>query len=358
MSRKAASIACQVGLALLLACTPRKQDESPSYAAWTPPVGDSLQGVTFHEGWEDLRQLSPPVSNDGWNDSPFATPDGKRIYFAYTQWDFFKLYRGSGIFATGEARSGMTSPEFDLFQADLTTTGWEVSRHPVNPSSQPEGAVGANEAEDVLVWVRFDSSGKGDLYYAAKSGGSWGPAYALTPWNTACEEDNVHVVGSQAAATVYFDSDRADLAGTSCGSAKRVYQASFSNGVFGPVSEVPGINAGVQDKQLFVTADKTKAYWTSVRTYNGVLTQGIFSAELQGGGSYGDVRLLMSPTRTDAASLRDQTLFLGEASIVELPEGWLMYLACGVGRYEGNGNALMTDIDNIRINLCVARKRR
>jgi hypothetical protein len=204
-------------------------------------------------------------------------------------------------------------------------------------------------------WTLNGPSSDGDLYSSTRTGNTWSVPMALPinpAINSACVDDNPFVVGSpNTTMTLYFESNRADDAGTTCRptSIRHIYYTTYANGAFSPIQKVPGLNgasAGDDDTQPSFSLDQNTAYWTSIRNN----TYGIFTAERQNG-SFTNIRPVA--TTTTNAPFAGKVVFIGEANVAEFAQGWLMYMMCGVAESESNGQPT-----NIRLKVCIARKRR
>lgn len=333
---------------------PRMQ---PSPAAWDAPLGESLDGVTFSDGWTGLHALPPPMQIEGgWTDSLMADPKGQRLYFAYERYDFFDIFANSAQVVTGPPK-GLAGDTFKIFQARLGERGWSIKQSPVN-STDPaivQASPAVNVSGDLMVYSEFDPlSGRASLYWSRLVNGEWTAGQFLTINSANCNDDNAKIVGEiSGTVDIYFESNRANLDGSggSCSPTRGVYQASFSNGGFGAVKAVPGIAvSGGDDTQPFITADQRRLYWTSVR--NG--TYGIFTASRSNKRTgFGDIHAVATPTL--AAPFAGKVVFIGEASLVETPEGDLLYMMCGEA-LDRHGGHTWNDADFIWLKPCVARQ--
>ena len=149
---------------------------------------------------------------------------------------------------------------------------------------------------------------------------------------------------------MYFESNRVDPAGTTCSSIRHVYSTEYSpagGGSFSAPQLVPGLNGtatGDEDTQPFVAPDKSKAYWTGIRS----TAYGIFSADLSSG-NYINVHPVALPTFVPPFT--GKTVLIGEANVAEVSHGWLMYMMCGIAQSEISGQPR-----DVRLRVCVARK--
>jgi hypothetical protein len=202
------------------------------------------------------------------------------------------------------------------------------------------------------VFTRFDpGTGRSRLFYASQVGGLWSTPSAVPINSAACNDDNAKIVGEVArGVTIYFESTRGDDtgAGTTCGQ-RTLYTATYANGAFSPVTRVPGIAvAGSDDSQPFATVDQRTLYFTSTRAGE----YGVFTAN-RSGGTFTAIHRIVAPTT--AQPFANNLVLVGEPSIVERPQGSLLYLMCGVA-YDEHGGKTFGDADNIRLIPCVARR--
>ena len=342
----------------------RAPRDAPADAApvspWTAPTGASLDGVTLSDGWQDLRALSPPLElPGGWTDSLFAMPDGRHLLFAYEQVDFFDFFISKGMDQeiTGPPLAGTSPRTFQIFQADLGAADWQVRVHPIDAfdPTAVQASPAVNAAGDLLVFTKFElPSGHATLYGSTLAGGSWTAPARLSINSASCNDDNAKVVGDLASGyRIYFESTRTDAAGTSstCG-ARHLFVAAFSAGSFGPVRELAGIPIpGGDDSQPFPTLDEQHIYWSGVRGAQ----FGIFVADRQADGSYTNIHpVALANTSSPYAG---KVGLIGEASVVDLPEGSLLYMMCGVA-LDIHGGMTWHDADYIQLEPCVARRPR
>jgi len=196
-------------------------------------------------------------------------------------------------------------------------------------------------------------SGYSKLFWAQRAGDTWTAPIEMSIDSASCNDDNAKLVGDLASGfTVYFESTRAEPAGTSssCSSARQLYTATYANGAFSPVAAVAGISTTNDDNsQPFATLDQQTLYWSGVTQ-----TQyGIFTAARQPDGSFGDVHPIAQPTTSGTFS--GNVALIGEASVVDLAEGSLLYMICGVAM-NTHGGMTFHDADYIELEPCVARR--
>ncbi len=324
---------------------------------WTAPVGDPIDGATLADGWTDLRALPAPLAiPGGWTDSLFAQVDGLHLKFAYWPVDFFQFYQSSGMTqtVTGQPLLGADGSGFKLFAAELTPAGWTLSRDPI-ASSDPsvvEASSATNASGDVVVFTRYaPGTSRAQLFYASFANGAWSTPAALAINSTSCNDDNAKLVGELTGFTLYFESNRGDVAGTgtTCGQ-RTVYMTTFAAGAFTPVVPIPGIATTTSDdSQPFITLDQQTLYWSTVRGSE----YAIATATLQPDGTFGPSHPVVTPTT--APPVTNKLVLVGEASIVERPQGSLLYMMCGVAYNEHDGQTYF-DADDIHLMPCVARR--
>ena len=247
---------------------------------------------------------------------------------------------------TGPARNNMTGNYFKNFKADLTSGGWVVNMLPAPFNTDPnahESSLSANAAEDIIVWVKWDSVPLiANMYFSTKNpDGTW-TAGALIPapaQSPNCSNDNPFVVGnSTVGVDLYFESDRADLTCTAGNGKRHIYHSFFDplTQTFSAVDKVAGLNgteALDEDMQVHITADKKQAYWTATRfTSVGVpVDYAIYTAELVGT-AFMNPRPILRPNFISPYT--GMLIFPGEVNVVEVPQGWLIYMICGIAQNE------------------------
>jgi hypothetical protein len=320
---------------------------------WTAPTGAPIAGATLADGWTDLRALPAPLAiQGGWTDSLFAQTEGLHLRFGYEPADFYQFYKSQTQVITGPELLGETGDTFQLFDATLTTTGWTIAIDPVGTPGFVEASPATNASGDLLVFTRFElPSGHAVLYFSSFVNNAWTAPAPLAINSGSCNTDNAKLVGELATGvTVYFESNRgnADGTATTCGQ-RTVYMTTLTGGSVSPVVPIPGIATADSDDTQPFTADQDTLYWASQRAG----TYGLYTATHQLNGLYGNVHQIITPTLAPPVS--GKLVFIGEASIVETPEGSLLYLMCGVA-YNEQGGATYFDADNIRLQPCVARR--
>ncbi len=332
--------------------------DAPVVTPWTAPTGALLDGVTLADGWTDLRVASPALVIDGgWTDSLFATPDGRSLLVAYSQVDFstFFISNGANAPVTGPMLAGTQPSTFKIFEADLGTSDWSIVAHPIDAlvGTTAAASPATNESGDLLIFTEFESNGHSQLYYSQKANSVWSvPAHLA--FNSTCNDDNAKIVGELASSvTIYFESNRGDDAGTSgtCGQ-RTLYMTTYTaaTNAFSPVAKVPGIAvAQSDDTQPFLTHDGSTLIWSGVR--------GIYAvyAATKSGTTFGNIHPIATPTAT--APVVGKVVLLGEPSIVEVAEGELLYMMCGVASNVGNAMTYH-DADHLQLVPCVARRPR
>ncbi|HEX7927095.1 MAG TPA: hypothetical protein VF678_05850, partial [bacterium] len=286
-------------------------------AAWCAPVGATVKGVTIFDGWEDLRVIPAPVNvKGGWTDSVAVTADGEHMLFGYSTFDFPKLNVGLHLtppvvnfVKTGARRTGQTTDDFQIFQADLSNGKWGVTKQPAGNNSYSEASASYNEDRGLMVFSRFDATTHdATLWAAVYNGSSWEAPFPLPGYldadgvyinaatSTHCPgeggDDNGFIIGpSTLPVTLYWESHRGSVDGTTCGGGRHIYKSTYNGSSWTPVELVPGVGEGVDDSQVSFSPDGMTAYWTSVRVYNSVLTYSLFTGDWDGG-TYANIRPL------------------------------------------------------------------
>jgi hypothetical protein len=333
-----------------------------SYDAWNPPLGEPVRNLTLTEGWTDARLVAQPVNTPGtggWTDSVTASRDGKRLYFGYTKWDYFTFESTQKFAPTGPDRtSSYSGNELQIYQADLGSSGWTISHHPINLGVNISAAsMGLNSAEDVMVYntYEFKPTYRTGMQLATRSGNAWsrrGPLPAPINSSAGCLDDNGFIVGSlSSGATLYFESTRSTLNGSRCGKDRHLHFATYQNGAWSDVQAVSGANstsAGDNDQQPFLSEDRSRIYWLASRLAQG--KYGIFTAE-GNGRSFSNARMIIGIS-TFKAPWANKVVRLGEPNVVMLPQGLAMYFMCGIAL----GDTKRGEPDNIQYKVCFARK--
>lgn len=279
-----------------------------------PPVGKPLTGIKLYEGWTDPRALPDTINTFGWEDSAYISSDGTTLYFGYSQ----LLTKEGRLKTSGPNRIGQNGPAFDIYEAKIESGAWKVENSIAN-SKEPylgEAAIGVNRKQDVMAFVRFDP--EGDIYLSRREHGVWTVPIKLPyPINTKCIEDNPHL--SPDGRTIYFDSNRSDLRGTSCidekmsGQRRTIYVSKFNGEKWldpRPLRGTP--NEMKSSWQVFVSEDANHVYWTGVD--DDCPTLCIYHARLAEDGSYKNKTLVMQPVGFDNGKDGD-IVAVGEMSI-------------------------------------------
>ena len=313
-----------------------------------PPVGAALKGLQFFEGWTNPRKLSAPVNTTGWEDSAIISYDGATLYFAYTPLDYYAFTQGNHVEVgpTGPPeRPGQHSFYFDIYEARIQNGTWVIENSSANSGAVHEAAIGVNSDESVMVFVRFVADG--DIFMTQRqNGGPWMlPAQPLSSINSPCVEDNPHL--SADGLTLYFDSNRGDINGTSCldetdALQRSIYVSTYDGNAWSTPSKIQGIpNTGLYAWQIFETPDGEYIYWSALNTEG---ESCLFRARKLSEGSYGEKTLIARST-TNSATPGD-VMAIGEMSITG--DGQFLYFVY----------VQYNSPDNLELGLAVAYKRK
>ncbi len=183
--------------------------------------------------------------------------------------------------------------------------------------------------------------------------GNWSTALKLpeSVFGSNCSNDNPFIVGDlKNGVDVYFESDRADIKCTSKQEHKHIYHTFYNpmKDEYTPITKVAGINGdqpGDDDTQFYISADKQHAFWTAVRPTKS--QYGIFTADVVNG-AFVNSRMIVEPTTS--APFTGKLVFPGEANIVELPQGYLLYMMCGLATRESGKT------HGVKLKICRAKK--
>lgn len=340
------------------ATTPQTDPPAGKPNAWDAPVGELISGATLKDGWYDLREISGVNLPGGWTDSAAISRSGLNLYFSYSRFDFADLVENGNPTVSGEARIGMSGNYFKNFRAELTAQGWVVNYLPFNSDpNMHESSIAVNSAESIAAFSRWNSSGSvASLYFTTKdSNGTWAATQQIptSVQGTLCSNDNPFIVGDLSSGIdIYFESNRTTLACTGSQTEKHIYHTFYNpnNDTFSAITKVAGINgtyAGDDDTQFFITEDKKHAYWTAVRKKPGEEMYAVFTADLVGG-AFVNARPVVIPNFT--APRTGKLTFPGEANIVEVPEGYMMYMMCGLATKETGA------VHGVHLKICRAKK--
>lgn len=293
-------------LYLLISCSSggggNGDDDNNPPIAPEPPVADALQGVQFFEGWTDARKLADPINTAGWEDSAFISYDGYMLYFGYASLDYYELTQGRLVVAgpTGAPeRPGQHGNFLDIYETLILSGSWTIENSSAN-SDDPmlyEAAIGVNSDESTMAFIRFDP--EGNIYLTMRQpDDSWGSVERLpAPINTPCVEDNPHL--SEDGLTLYFDSNRDDINGTTCldesgGLQRSIYVSNYDGSAWSTPTKIQGIPSdGSNAWQVYVKQEGEYIYWSGVCPGGGSC---LFRARKLSGVSYGEETLIAQPT--------------------------------------------------------------
>ncbi len=221
------------------------------------PQGEAGTAVIHEEGWSTPIKL--PFNDDGWEDSPYITRDGRQILFFYHPYpDLITGVEGLTEYIVGHPEEAEAQGlDGKIYVSDRPFTGRRV--HPVSQDGSP-----ALECCPYL-------APSGDLWYASNRR-SWDLGkgvptgiYRNGEWldlGTGQEESNPHYC--EAKDELWFDCPGdANLC---------VMRDAAASGFQGPVELAPyPVNARdvdkIQDSQAFLTDDCNTLYITSSRDY-------------------------------------------------------------------------------------------
>lgn len=284
----------------------------------TPPVGESLSGLQFYEGWVDPRALPAPVSTEGWEDSSFVAPEGTTLYFGFSPLNHLAFTEGR-VEIDGPDRAGQHGPAFDIYEARIEAGAWQVVNSSVNAPDPElhEAAIGVDRGPRSIVFVRFVPGG--DIYLSRRQGGAWGPPERLPePVNSPCIEDNPHL--SADGRSLYFDSNRSDPQGAACREltgpeGRDIWLSELVDGVWSVPARLRGApNSTSLHWQVFVDDEAELVYWSGFDTDCAPGRSCLYRARRQADGSYGERTVVARATNPDAASVGD-VIAIGEMSV-------------------------------------------
>src|SRR5262249_699410 len=146
---------------------------------------------------------------------------------------------------------------------------------------------------------------------------------AINTTNTSCTNDNGFIIGTLAAGyTLYFESSRNELAGTTCrrDGKHRLYMITYTPGSgFSGLQKDPVLDGGLtneDDTQISVTQDRSTVFFT--RATNAAY--GVFTATWDGS-AYANVQQIVQPNF--ASPFTGKLQLIGEANMAETASGYL-----------------------------------
>lgn len=246
--------------------------------------------LTLQEVVRVLRMFAPgmdpnKINTNGWEDSPYVTPDGQKMYFMYTPTNFFPMFLNEGLpVIAGPERTGHHTnanpwEDADIYVSTKNPDGsWGA---PVNlniNAGDGECCMMTTDNDTVMYLQKRNAVGspdKGDIYLSRKdANGQWSaPENVGAPVNTEWHESNPHVTAGEK--SLYFMSDRP---GSSNGRDLYVSHR-LPNGEWGEAENLgPKINAGMED-QVWVNDDETIMYFGRENSSEGT----IFKSEFRNG---------------------------------------------------------------------------
>lgn len=285
----------------------------------TPPVGAPIVGLELFGGYTDPRELPPPVSTSGWEDSSFISPDGTTLYFGYARFNFTALTRGE-LVVDGPDRPGHAGAGFDVYEARITAGGWDVLRSTMNTAGDvSEAAMAVDRAQKNMFFIRFEGS-LGDIYATARQpSGAWGaPTKLPSPVNTPCVEDNVHVTpdGKQ----MFFDSNRTDAAGSACNtpeSNRDIWTSTWDGAAWSAPARVTGGPTETAVRwQPFTNTDGSVLMWSGYDAAECPSGSCIYQATREGPAKYGPRSMVARAAPADGSKI-GQAFAIGEVSTPE-----------------------------------------
>lgn len=298
-----------------------------------PPTAEAITGLLIGDGFVEPRALAAPLNTVGWEDSPQISAAGT-LYFAYARADYNTAIQG--VYSLlGPKRPGQTRDTPEIFEARVEAGAWNIVVSEANYQGLlPESAESVDQGENIMALIRYDGpNNEGDIMLSTKVGGAWQPSQRLpAPVNSACIED--HASLSADGKRLYFDSNRADVLGTTCktqdsgapiSGARDIYVSTLTNGEWGAPVPVLGEPAnGTPHFQPYAGRDETELYWTSGFDATCGATFCKYRATRQADGSFQNRAIVMRATPQAAAQPGDAT---GLGQIAITPDGKYMYFA-------------------------------
>ncbi len=222
----------------------------------------SYGGVTG----EPINNTAASVNTRGWEDSPFLSADGTRLYFMYTPWQTWPVFFGRPPYLAGPERRGHhVNPDRNPWEdSDIYVS----TRHSDGTFSTPSN-VGFNDAQAdccVMTWApdrfvyqrtQWANAALTDIHFVRRANGRWlresaGPAVN----DPSSSESNPHVTSD--GQLLFFTSDRPG----GFGRHDLYMSVRTANNTWGqPQNLGPTINTAESEDQIWVSADQQTIYF-------------------------------------------------------------------------------------------------
>jgi|GEM_PF-2091678 len=251
-------------LFFVIAALSSGSNESPSGAQPTKKPGASgatAQNITH--GWclahkdEEVCDVRR-INTIAWEDSPYISPDGKKLYFMFISWNLMDMLAGRGkAYMTGLVRPGHTENADNPFAEQ---PGWYMSEKLSGGRwSEPvrvfDGCCAMSRDNTTWYYQKGGQFGSTDIHTITRNGSVWGaPKNLGANINTAHTEDNPHATDQ---GVLYWTSDRPDGLG-----GKDIWFATLQNGVWGKAQNAgPTINSSADEDQVWISPDGTTMFY-------------------------------------------------------------------------------------------------
>ena len=218
--------------------------------------------------WWNEGQDSRKINTAGWEDSPYLTPNGKKLYFMYTPYNFFPMFLGGEPQKVGPDRSGHVNSynknpwlDADTYVCERNADGtWSVPKNCAFNKHYGDacGMPGRDGKAFYYLTQTKPQPVEPNLHIVEKKAdGSWGPPKDLgLGKERAYRDDNPHI--SLDEKTIWFASSRPG------GHGKRDLWVSKKNedGTWGkPENMSTAINTEEDEDQIWVSKDGLTAFF-------------------------------------------------------------------------------------------------
>jgi hypothetical protein len=229
--------------------------------ACTALLADARGGVS-----SPIDNSAASLNTRGWEDSPFLSGDGTRLYFMYTPWQTWPVFFGRSPYLAG--------PERRAHHVNRDRNPWEDSdiyvseRYGDGTFSTPVNMEFNDAQADccVMTWApdhfayqrtQWANSALTDIYFLYRADGRWVRESAGPAVNDPDSSDsNPHVTAD--GRTLFFTSDRAGGFGKhDLYVSTRVADGSWGN----PRNLGPVFNTAANEDQIWVSPDQRTAYF-------------------------------------------------------------------------------------------------
>jgi hypothetical protein len=177
------------------------QSQPPPLSAeqkWAPIKAEQDKKIQVSGGWQQPLNLGKPINTTGWEDSAYISPDGSKLYFAYSNINPWKLPTVAEIGPNRDQAEACSPPcgqypRVDTFYSEKASGNFSVPvPHPLTIDYPVLGLVFANDNKAYFHMEKEDGL-KTELYFAEKANGAWGAPQKIVELSSAYYDDDPYV---------------------------------------------------------------------------------------------------------------------------------------------------------------------